>query len=342
MQVLEPVGHMQINQLRRREFFTLLGGAAATWPITALAQQQTMRVIGFLNIALPTQMAYRVAAFRQGLKELGYLEGQNIAIEYRWAEGHLDRLPALAADLVRRQVAVIAATGGLGSAQAARSATTSIPIVFTSGSDPVQFGLVSSLSRPGGNVTGVTLISGELPAKRIELLGQLLAKELKRIGLLMNSNNLDSKAEVKQADEVAHTLGYQLQIVRADSEGDFEAAFATLVEQQVDALVVTTDPFFESYRDRLVALAASHRIPTIYSVRECPVSGGLVSYGASIPDLYRQAGVYVGRILRGERPANLPVMQPTKFDLVINLKTAKALNLTVPVTLLVAADEVIE
>jgi putative tryptophan/tyrosine transport system substrate-binding protein len=328
--------------MRRRDFIKAIAGSAAAWPLAVRAQQPAMPVVGFLNIALPTQMAYRVAAFRQGLKELGYLEGQNIAIEYRWAEGHLDRLPALAADLVRRQVAVIAATGGLGSAQAARSATTSIPIVFTSGSDPVQFGLVSSLSRPGGNVTGVTLISGELPAKRIELLGQLLAKELKRIGLLINSNSLDSKAEVKQADEVARTLGYQLQIVRADSEGDFEAAFATLVEQQVDALVVTTDPFFESYRDRLVALAASHRIPTIYSVREYPDSGGLVSYGASIPDLYRQAGVYVGRILRGDRPANLPVMQPTKFDLVINLKTARALGLTVPVALLVAADEVIE
>jgi putative ABC transport system substrate-binding protein len=326
--------------MRRREFITLLGSAVAT-PTCGARAQQSMPVIGFLNIALPNQMAYRMAAFTEGLKELGYVEGQNVAVEYRWAKGHLDRLPALAADLVQRRVAVIAATGGLGSAQAAQAATKSIPIVFTSGSDPVQFGLVPSLSRPGGNVTGATLISGELPGKRMELLHELLPKT-KLIAVIINSNNLDSRAEIAHIQEAARKFDYQLQIVKADSERDFEPAFATLVEQKVDALILTTDPFFESYRDRLITLSATNRIPTIYSVREYPVSGGLISYGASIPGLYRQAGVYVGRILRGGRPADLPVMQPTKFDLVINLKTANAFGLTVPDKLLALADEVIE
>jgi putative ABC transport system substrate-binding protein len=326
--------------MRRREFITLVGGAMAGWPLTARAQQ-SVPVVGFLNIALPAQMAYRVQAFREGLKQQGYAEGRNVAIEYRWAEGHLDRLPALAAELVQRPVAAIAATGGLASAQAAHTATTTIPIVFTSGSDPVQFGLVSSLSRPGGNITGATLISGELPGKRMELLGQLLPK-IKLIGVIMNNNNLDNRAEVVHVQEAAKKLNYQLQIVRADNESDFEPAFATLVERQVDALFVTTDPFYESHRDRLVALAASHRIPAVYSLREYADDGGLISYGASITDLYRQAGVYVGLILSGAQPADLPVMEPTKFELVINRKTATALGLTVPDKLLVAADEVIE
>jgi putative tryptophan/tyrosine transport system substrate-binding protein len=331
---------MQFGQLKRRKFLALLACAAVTTPFGVRAQQ-SVPVVGFLNIALPSQMAYRVAAFNDGLKELGYVEGQNVTIEYRWAEGRLDRLPALAADLVQRHVAVIAATGGLGSAQAAQSATKSIPIVFTSGSDPIQFGLVSSLAHPGGNITGATLMSGELPGKRLGLLGELLPK-IKLIAVLVNSNNLDSKAEVVHVQEAAQKLGYQLQIVQAGRVDEFEAAFATLIEQQVDALIVTTDPFFESYRDWLIALSAKHRIPTVYSVREYAVSGGLISYGASIPDLYRQAGIYVGRILKGARPADLPVMQPTKFELVLNLKAAKTLGLTVPLIMQMTANEVIE
>jgi putative tryptophan/tyrosine transport system substrate-binding protein len=266
--------------IRRREFIGALGGAAAAWPLAARAQQ-SMPVVGFLNIALPNQMTYRVAAFNEGLKELGYVEEKNVAVEYRWAEGHLDRLPALAADLVQHRVAVIAATCGLGSAQAAQAATKSIPIVFTSGSDPVQFGFVSSLSRPGGNVTGATLISGELPGKRMGLLRELLPKT-RLIAVIINSNNLDSRAEIVHIQEAARKFGFQLQIVKADSERDFEPAFATLVEQKVDALIVTTDPFFESYRDRLITLSATNRMPTIYSLREYLVSGGLISYGASI------------------------------------------------------------
>jgi putative tryptophan/tyrosine transport system substrate-binding protein len=326
--------------MQRREFITLFGSTLVT-PTLGARAQQSMPVVGFLNIALPNQMAHRVAAFNEGLKELGYVEEKNVAVEYRWAEGHLDRLPALAADLVQHRVAVIAATGGLGSAQAAQAATKSIPIVFTSGSDPVQFGLVSSLSRPGGNVTGATLISGELPGKRMGLLRELLPKT-RLIAVIINSNNLDSRAEIVHIQEAARKFGFQLQIVKADSERDFEPAFATLVEQKVDALIVTTDPFFESYRDRLITLSATNRMPTIYSLREYPVSGGLISYGASISNLYRQAGVYVGRILKGEKPADLPVVQPTKFDFVVNLKTAKALRLLLPPTLLALADEVIE
>jgi putative tryptophan/tyrosine transport system substrate-binding protein len=327
--------------MKRRDFIALLGGAGLTWPLAAHAQQPARPVIGFLNSALPAELEYRVAAFRQGLKEIGYIEGQNVTIEYRWAEGQSDRLPALAADLVRRQVAVIAATGGVPVAQAARSETTTIPIVFTVGSDPVKLGLVSSLNRPGGNVTGVTLISHQLVAKRIELLGELIPSA-NVIAVIMRANNPAAEAEVREAQDAARTLGRQIQVLRVSTERDFDLAFATLTERRADALLVTTDPFYESKRDRLVTLAARHRIPTVYALREYTVSGGLMSYGASITGLYRQAGVYVGRILRGEKPADLPVVQSSKFELTINLRTAKALGLDVPTSLLLRADEVIE
>jgi putative ABC transport system substrate-binding protein len=327
--------------MKRRDFIALLGGGGVTWPLAAHAQQPARPVIGFLNSALPAELEYRVAAFRQGLKEIGYIEGQNVTIEYRWAEGQSDRLPALAADLVRRHVAVIAATGGVPVAQAARSETTTIPIVFTVGSDPVKLGLVSSLNRPGGNVTGVTLISHQLVPKRIELLGELIPSA-NVIAVIMRANNPAAEAEVRQAQDAARTLGRQIQVLRVSTERDFDLAFATLTERRADALLVTTDPFFESKRDRLVTLAARHRIPTVYALREYTVSGGLMSYGASITGLYRQAGVYVGRILRGEKAADLPVVQSSKFDLTINLRTAKALGLDVPTSLLLRADEVIE
>jgi putative tryptophan/tyrosine transport system substrate-binding protein len=325
--------------VKRREF-TLLGGAAVAWPLAAWAQQP-MPVVGFLNGASPIELGSRVVAFRDGLAEHGYVEGHSVAIEYRWGLGQYQRLPEMAVDLVRHRVSVIAATGGVPSARAAKAATSETPIVFTMGGDPVDFGLVASLNRPGSNVTGITLISGEIVSKRIALLRDLLP-DAKTLGVLMNSTTPASEAEVAVAERVAHTLGWQVKVLRVGNERDFDAAFQPLVREGADALLVTTDPIFESQRHRIVALAAHHSVPTIYALREYALAGGLMSYGANISDVYRQAGLYTGRILKGEKAADLPVMQASKFELFINLKTAKTLGIPIPPTLLALADEVIE
>ena len=326
--------------MKRREFITLLGGAAV-WPLAVSAQQPAMPVIGFLNGASPAELGPRVDAFRDGLAEMGYAEGRSVAIEYRWGLGQYERLPEMAIDLVRHRVAAIAATGGVPSVRAAKAATFEIPIVFTMGADPVAFGLVASLNRPGGNVTGITLISGEIVSKRIAVLRDLLPGA-KVLGVLMNSTTPASEAESVAAERTAHTLGWQVKVLRVGKELDFDTAFQPLVRERVDALLVTTDPIFESQRHRIVALAAQHAVPTIYALREYAVAGGLMSYGASINDVYRQAGSYVGRVLKGEKPSDLPVIQTSKFELLINLKTAKTLGIAVPAAVLALADEVIE
>jgi putative tryptophan/tyrosine transport system substrate-binding protein len=324
--------------VRRRQFLTLLGGAAA-WPLAA--QAQAMPLVGFLNGASPTELESRVVAFRDGLAENGYVESHNVAIEYRWGFGQNERLPEMAVDLVRHRVAVIAATGGVPSVRAAKAATSEIPIVFTMGADPVAFGLVASLNRPGGNVTGITLISSEIVSRRIALLRDLLPGA-KMLGVLMNSTTPASAAEVAVAERVADTIGWQVKVLSVGKERDFDAAFQPLTREQVDALLITTDPIFESQRHRIVALAAHYAVPTIYALREYAVGGGLMSYGASISDMYRQAGLYAGRILKGEKAADLPVMQASKFEFVINLKTAKELGIKISDNLLSIADEVIE
>jgi putative ABC transport system substrate-binding protein len=325
--------------MRRRDFITLLGSAAA-WPLAARAQQSRMSLIGFLHFGSPALFAYQAAAFDQGLKETGYVERQNVAIEYRWAEGSYDRLPALATDLVSRNVDVITAIGP-PCASAAKHATSTIPIVFTTGSDPVGDGLVASLARPGGNLTGVSILAVELVPKRLELLSELVP-QARTFALLVNPNNGYTEPMIRDVQRAAGAKGVQLKILNASTESEIDAAFADLANLQVDALVIGDDPFFVARQNQLVALASRCAVPTAYQFREIVAAGGLVSYGPSLAAAIRQAGIYAGKIVKGAKPAELPVVQPTKFELVINLKTAKALGLDVPPTLLARADEVIE
>ena len=326
--------------MRRREVMLLLGGAMTVSPALR-AQQRAIPVIGFLSGLSPGPTAPYMAAFRQGLSETGYVEGQNVAIEYRWAEGRYDRLPALAADLVGRNVDLIATGGGTSSAFAAKSATSTIPIVFCGLGDPVGEGLIASLSRPGANVTGMSLVTRELNAKRLELLSELVPRA-QTITLLVNPTSSNAEQVIGDVEEAARVKGVRLNILKAAAENEFETVFASLVEPQAGALLVGSDPFFNSRRDELVALMARYAIPAMYEWREYVAAGGLISYGASLVVTYRQAATYVGRILAGAKPADLPVQQPTKFELVINLRTAKALGLSVPPSILARADEIIE
>ena len=327
--------------MNRRKLITLVGGAAAAWPLAARAQQPAMPVIGFLNSTSPTAWAHLVAAFRQGLGEMGFVEHRSVGIEWRWAEGRYEQLPALAADLVRRQVAVIVSTGGLNSIFAAKAATTDIPIVFTTGTDPVKDGLVVSLNRPDGNITGVHMFVSQMEGKRLGLLHELVPTAA-LIGVLLNPTRLPAERQLKDVQEAARAIGQQIHIVHASSERDLATAFMTLAQLRAGALLVGADPFFNSRRDVIVELAARHAIPAIYEQREFVVAGGLMSYGTSLPDGYRQVGIYTGRILKGEKPADLPVFQSSRFEFVINLKTAKALGIEVPPNLSARADEVIE
>jgi putative ABC transport system substrate-binding protein len=322
----------------RREFITMLSGVAAAWPLAPRAQQGEMPVVGFLSGRSSAEATYAVAAFHRGLKALGYVEGGNVAIEYRWADGDYERLPALAADLVRRRVAIIAATGGHLSNLAAKAATSNIPIVFNAGEDPVALGLVTSINRPGGNATGVYVFLLEMDAKRLELLRELVPNPA-LIAVLVNPRFKTAASEIAKA---AHAVGQRIEAIDASDEGEIHAAFKRIAQLRPQALLVAADPFFNARREQLVTLANHYAIPAIYELREFAAAGGLMSYGTSLTEAYRQIGIYTGRILNGEKPAELPVMQSSRFEMVINLRTAKALGLTVPPTLLARADEVIE
>jgi len=328
--------------IRRRQFISLVGGAAMAWPVAARGQQPAMPVIGFLSAGAPQALAHFAAAFTHGLKEAGYVEGRNVAIEYRWARGAAARLPELAADLVSRHVDVIAAFG-TPSARAAKLAVarSPIPVVFANGSDPVADGLVASLNRPGGNITGVTSIAAFIVPKRLELL-RAAVPEGGIMALLINPTNPLSASEREGTEAAARTLGQRLDVITARDAGEIEGAFITLAQQKIGALVIATDLLFYGQMERLAALALRHKLPAVAPLREFVIAGGLMSYGASIPDAYRQAGVYTGRVLKGEKPAELPIMQPTRFNFAINLNAAKSLSIEIPVTLLALADEVIE
>ena len=327
--------------MRRRDFITALGGAAAAWPLAARAQQTAVPVIGFLAIASRDTFGYLIDAFHRGLNDSGHVEGKNVEIEYRWADNQIPRLPALAADLVRRQVAVIAAVGGLAAPRAAKAATTTIPIVFTLGGDPVRLGLVDGLSRPGGNATGMSVFSGTLLAKRLQVARELVSADA-LLAALMNPANPENESDTQDLQDAARRVGQRLAIVNASADSELVAAFESAIRQQAKLLLVGNDVFYNSRRDQIVALATRYALPTVHFQHEAVRAGGLMSYGANIPDIYRNVGIYVGRVLNGEKPANLPAIQPTKVELFINLKTAKALGIEIPPMLVALADEVIE
>jgi putative tryptophan/tyrosine transport system substrate-binding protein len=327
--------------MRRREFITLLGGAATAWPTVARAQQTPMPVIGFMSGRSPEDSAHLVTAFRQGLSDIGFVEGQNIAIEFRWARGQYDRLPALAADLVGRRVAVLAAVGGDLSSLAAKQATSTIPIVFGMGADPVLAGLVDSFNQPGGNATGYTILTNLIEPKRIGLLSELVPG-LPLLGVLLNPHTPPAARQLQEIEDATGRTGQRLFIAKAGNDTELNAAFRSLIQQRVGAMLVAASVYFDTQREEIIAFAAQNRLPAMYQLREYAVAGGLISYGPRITDSYHQAGIYVGRILKGAKPADLPILQPTRFELVINLKTATALGLVVPNSLQLLADEVIE
>jgi putative tryptophan/tyrosine transport system substrate-binding protein len=327
--------------MQRRAFITGIAGAAAAWPFAVPAQQQAIPVVGFLSSRSPAEAASDLAAFRQGLGQTGFFEGKNVSIEYRWAEGHYDRLPDMATEFVTRQVAVIAAVGGEPSGLAAKAVTNTIPIVCTLGGDAVKAGLVTQLNRPGGNITGVTIIGAEMGPKRLELTHQLVPNA-SAVAVLINPKYSPGLAEARDMEAAAQSLGLQITVLEASSESEIDSAFAVLAQHKTDPLIINTDPFLLGQRQQIVQLAARRNVPTVYFLREFVDAGGLMSYGPSVANSYRQAGIYVGRILKGEKVGELPVVQPTKFDLVINLRTASALGLEIPTNLLVRADEVIE